>query len=68
MISLDVCDEADKGGAVMLRLGSAIVLTLVWLVGLAALIGPGMGTIEDGLGSGKRIALAHYAEQHSEAQ
>jgi hypothetical protein len=52
----------------MLRLGSAIVLTVVWLIGLAALMGPGIGTIEDGLGSGKRIALAHYAAQASDAQ
>jgi hypothetical protein len=51
----------------MLRLCSAIVLTVVWLVGLAAIIGPGIDTIEDGLGSGKRIALAHYAEMAGDA-
>jgi hypothetical protein len=50
----------------MLRLLSAIVLTAAWVVALGALMGPGIGTIEDGLGSGKRIALAQYAQQQAD--
>jgi hypothetical protein len=53
-----------KKEAAMLKLISAIALTLVWTIGLAALVGPGLGSIQDGLESGKRIALARYAEEH----
>jgi hypothetical protein len=53
-----------KKEAAMLKLLSAIALTLVWTLGLAALMGPGLTSLQDGLESGKRIALARYAEQH----
>jgi hypothetical protein len=52
----------------MLRLLTAVALTAAWVIGLAALMGPGIGTIEDGLGSGKRIALAQYAQEQAETQ
>jgi hypothetical protein len=47
----------------MLRLLSAIALTAAWVVALGALMGPGIGSLEDGLESGKRLALAQYAQQ-----
>jgi hypothetical protein len=50
----------------MLRLLSAVALTLVCCLGLAALMVPGLDSIETGLESGKRIALAQYAEQHAD--
>jgi hypothetical protein len=48
----------------MLRLLSATVLTAMWAVALSALMTPGIRSIEDGLVSGKRIALAQYVQQH----
>ncbi len=50
----------------MLRLLSAVALTLVCCCGLAAVMGPGLNSIQNGLESGKRIALAQYAETHSQ--
>jgi hypothetical protein len=47
----------------MLRLIAAMALTLAWSVSLFQLIAP--STIQDGLESGKRIALAQYAQQVS---
>ncbi len=52
----------------MWRICSAIILAAVWWVGLTALMGPGMDTIEDGLASGKRLALAQYAQLHANDQ
>jgi hypothetical protein len=49
----------------MLRLLSAVALTLVCCLGLAALMVPGLDSIQDGLESGKRMALAQYAETHT---
>jgi hypothetical protein len=49
----------------MLKILSAVALTLVWTIGLAALMIPGLGSIQDGLESGKRIALARYAAEHA---
>jgi hypothetical protein len=48
----------------MLKLVSAVALTLAWAVALAAMIGPGLSSIQDGLESGKRIALARYVAEH----
>jgi hypothetical protein len=65
----DVCPEFRvEQEATMLKILSALALTLVWTVALAALMAPGLSTIKDGLESGKRIALARYAEQHAEAE
>ena len=50
----------------MLRLLSAVALTLVGCLALSALMLPGLDSIENGLESGKRIALAQYAETHSQ--
>ena len=50
----------------MLRLLSAVALTLVCSVALAALMVPGLDSIQTGLESGKRIALAQYAQEHTE--
>jgi hypothetical protein len=51
----------------MWRLLSAIALTAAWVLLLGALMGPGISSIEDGLGSGKRIALAQYALEVGDA-
>jgi len=45
----------------MFRLLSAITLTAVWVVTLFAFMAPIDGVIENGLDSGRRIALAQYA-------
>lgn len=50
----------------MLRLLSAVALTLVGCFALSALMLPGLDSIQNGLESGKRIALAEYAETHSQ--
>jgi hypothetical protein len=55
----------DEKEALMLRLLSAVALTLVGCIGLAALMGPGLDSLQEGLESGKRIALVQYAEQHA---
>jgi hypothetical protein len=52
----------------MLKLVSALALTLAWTIGLAALMAPGLRSLQEGLESGKRIALARYAEEHPPAQ
>ncbi len=46
----------------MFKLVAAVVLTVVCAFGLAALMVPGLNSLQDGLESGKRIALARYAE------
>lgn len=60
----EVVCSVNSQEAAMLKLLSAVALTLAWAVALSALIGPGLSSLEYGLESGKRIALAEYAAAH----
>ncbi len=60
----EIVSGLSQKEAAMLKLISAVALTMTWVVMLGALMAPGLGSIEDGLSSGKRIALAQYAAEH----
>ncbi len=50
----------------MLRLISAVALTLAWGIGLAYAMAPALGVLGAGLESGKRAAIAEYQQMIAE--